>query len=267
MSFLDEVGKDWEEEAADEALAETQEVETGKEATSQPAETEVQAEEIQPESQEEESSQEQTGKTFNPVAHRKMMDERRKRQEAEAELIELRREKQRLEAQKKPKEPMKVPDAYEQPEEFGGFVQDQFAELQFQNRLETSGIRAEVKYGEDTVKAAVDWATGLNDPFLGQRMRQAVSPVEFVVQEYQQSRTLERVGGKSFEEAAKEYAEQQGWIVSQPGQQVAGSQPKPSSPKPSRSLASVPGAGSQGAITNDAFGEVFSPTGMGLKRG
>lgn len=265
MSFLDEVGKDWEEEAAD-AVTESQEVEAGKEAASQPVETETQAEQVQPETQEEETSQEQPGKTFDPVAHRKMMEERRKRQEAEAELMELRREKQRLESQQKPSEPMKVPDAYEQPEEFGGFVQNQFAELQFQNRLETSGIRAEVKYGEETVKAAVDWATSLNDPFLGQRMRQAASPVEFVVQEYQQSRTLERVGGKSFEDAAKEYAEQQGWIVSQPGQHVAGSQPKPSSPKPSRSLASVPGAGSQGQVASDAFGEVFSPSGMGLKR-
>lgn len=97
-------------------------------------------------------------------------------------------------------------------------------------------------------------------------MRQSASPVELVVQEYQQSRTLQAVAGRSLEDWAKDYATQQGWIVS-PEQAAPSSKPS-SSKAPPRSLASKPGSGGVGdKATGDAFEGVFSSTGLGLSKG
>lgn len=251
MSFLDTVGDNWTEQA--EEGGDNPEVEAKPETEQPKLETEGEQAES-----EEETPEDKDGK-FDPDLYRKMKDERRKRQEAEAELIELRRQREKpVEARK----PEPIPDAYEKPDEFNAYLDQR----DFNVRAETSGIRAEIKYGEPTVKAATEWALAQNDPSLGLRVRQSASPVELVVQEYQRSRTLETIGSQTPEEFARAYAEQQGWIVSPESGQPA-PKSKPSSPLPPRSLASKPGSGGIGqAAKDDGFGEIFSSVGMGLKR-
>lgn len=259
MSFLDTLGDDWTEEAAVEAGETEQETEAKPEgAESQPEQAEEKPEEGQDEASAEETNQEAK---FDAEAHRKMMDERRKRQELERERDDLRRQ---LEA--KQPEKVVIPDAYEQPEQFNSWLQDQGAQAEFKTRAEISGLRAEMKYGEDTVKAATQWALESNDAALGMRVRTSDDPVGLVVKEYQRSSTLERLGDKSLEDYVKEQAIEKGWIVSPDGRETVLNS-KPSSPTPPRSLASKPGSGGVGhTAQSDGFGEVFASTGMGLKR-
>ncbi len=261
MSFLDELGQDWVDEAGVEPEAEAQKPaeETPEQVESQPEPEAETTEEVQPEEPEAEKPKE----PFDPVAHRKMMDERRKRQEAEAELIELRREKAQREQQQPPQERQRVPDAYEKPEEFESYLE---AEA-FKTRAEISGLRAEMAYTKPVVEAAVQWAQSSQDPFFGQKVRGHADPVGYVVQEYQRSLTLDKLAGRSFEDAARDHAVSMGWIVSPEGA-APSPQPKPSSPIPPRSLAGKPGSGGVGTVANnDGFGDVFSSSGMGLKRG
>lgn len=189
---------------------------------------------------------------FNPVLYREAKEERAKRQEAEKRLAEVERQ---LASQPKP-QAAKAPDPYEDPVGYNEFVQSQVQQTEWNMRAEMSGRFAEQKYGKEKVDAAVEWAReqGLKDPYLGPRVQAQASPVEFVVEEYERSRTLQTLSGKSLEDYAKEYAASQGWIVSQQaGQPVI---QKPTTPTPPRSLASAPNAGGNKVPANADWGEV-----------
>lgn len=188
---------------------------------------------------------------FNPTLYREMKEERAKRQAAERERDEL---KART-PQQPQQQPAKVPDAYEDPQGFGDHFQARLEQVRWETKAELSGFAAEQKHGKETVEEAIAWAQSqaAADPTLELRVRNSASPVEFVVQEYQQSRTLQTIGGRSFDEAAKAYAIEQGWIVSPEAD--APPSPKPPTPKPPRGLASTPGTGT--AAPKDAdWGEV-----------
>ena len=115
-----------------------------------------------------------------------------------------------------------------------------------------SGRFAEQTHGKEKVEAAVAWAQeqGAKDPTLGQRVQAQPDPVGFVVQEYERSRTLQTLAGKTPEDFAREYAASQGWIVSEPGAQAPIL--KPSSPTPPKGLATAPGKGGVGQAPSGA---------------
>jgi len=157
-------------------------------------------------------------------------DERRKRQEAE-------RRAAALEAPRAPQPNFR--DAYEDPKGFSEDLAAEMEKVRFDVRAEMSGRHAETVYGKETVEAAIAWAQEKRDPAMGLKVQSAASPVEFIVQEYQQSRTLETLAGKPLEQWAEDFAKAKGWIVS-PGETPA---LKPSVSTPPRSLASTPGSG------------------------
>lgn len=253
MSFLDGAGNDWIEEAGGEPEPPIQE-EPAAEAA--PAEPEPTPEEPDPEPIPEPQTASEP-KAPHMVPYDEMRKYRERAQEAERKLAE------RAET---PAKPQPVPDAYEQPQEFGQHFDQKFDQERFALRAEMSGFRAEQAFGKDTVQAATAWALEQNDPALGLRVRQSAAPVELVVQEYQRSLTLEALAGRSLEDYAQQHAVEKGWIVSP---EPTAPSPKPSSPTPPpRSLASRPGSGGVGqTASGDGFGGVFSSTGMGLKRG
>lgn len=187
---------------------------------------------------------------FNPVLYREAKEERARRQEAERKLAEA---EARLQAQPKP-EPERAPDPYEDPAGYNQYVQRQVQDTEWRMRAEMSGRFAEQKYGKDTVEAAVAWAQaeGAKDPTLGQRVQTQASPVEYVVEQYERSRTLQTLGAKSPEDWAREYAVAQGWIVSQPGDATAAPIQKPASASPPVSIARAPGKGGVGQTNTGA---------------
>lgn len=182
-----------------------------------------------------------------------LKEEREKRQALERRLNEF---EARVGQAQKPEQPRveRAPDPYEEPEAYNAYIQNTVAKTEWTMRAEMSGQFAEQKHGRETVEAAIAWAQaeGAKDPTLGQRVTLQRSPVEYVVQEYKRSQTLQVLGEKSPEDFAREYAEQQGWIVSQPG--VAGAAPiqKPSSPTPPKSLSQAPGNGGIGKSPSGA---------------
>lgn len=260
MSFLDTVGEDWVDEAK--AADPVEQVETPE---AKPEEVETTEGEESPEVQEEKVEEKPEGdKVVHTVPYAEMKREREKRHAAERRAEEAEKRAQSVPVQQAPQS---MPDAYEDPRGFEAYMQAREDQIRYENRLEVSSVKAETKYGEETVKAAVDWALSLNDPVLGQKVRSAASPVEFVVREFQQSKTLETIAGKTPEEFARDYAISQGWIVSPEAEGSSSLKPSPSKAPP-RSLASKPGSGGVGtAPVGDAFDGIFSSTGLGLKKG
>lgn len=246
---VDRMGDDWLEQAT-----ESQEKAVGEQAEAQ-AEVETEAEEPEPSEPEEASEPTETGKSPHMVPYAAMKQEREARQELERRLAALEGSQPKPQPQA-PQQPQAIPDAYEDPQGFAAYVESQQARTRWDAAVEISKFKAEHKFGEDKVKEAIAWAQqqAATDPLLDQRIGQAASPVEFVVQEHQRSLTFQTLNGKSPEDYAREYAESQGWIVSQPQADTPVSQ-KPSSPKAPRSLATVPGTGKK-APANADWGEV-----------
>lgn len=199
---------------------------------------------------EEQAPEEQTpaeGK-FNPTLYREMKEERAKRQALERELEQLRANAPKPQAAA----PQQAPDPYEDPVGYNAYVQQTVQATEWKMRAEMSGRFAEQIHGKDKVEAAVAWAQeqGAKDPTLGQRVQAQTDPVGFVVQEYERSRTLQTLAGKTPEDFAREYAASQGWIVSEPG--APAPILKPSSPMPPKGLATAPGKGGVGQAPTGA---------------
>lgn len=180
-----------------------------------------------------------------------LQGEREKRQAAERELADLRARAAQVQPQADPVR-HKAPDAYEDPEGYDAYLQNQIAAAVWQERAERSGKEAERTHGKETVETAIAWAQaeGLKDPTLGQRVRSQSSPVEYVVEEYKRSQTLQALNGKSLDDYLLEQATAKGWIVSQPDADA--SIQKPSSPKPPKSLSQAPGNGGIGKAPKEA---------------
>lgn len=187
---------------------------------------------------------------FNPTLYREMKEERAKRQAAERELEQLRANAPKPQAQA----PQQAPDPYEDPEGYKAHVQATIDDVAWKTTAQISGKFAEQVHGVDKVKAAIAWAEeqGAKDPTLGQRVRSNDDPVGLVVQEYERSRTLQTLAGKTPEDFAREYAASQGWIVSEPGTATAAPILKPSSPTPPKGLATAPGKGGVGQAPSGA---------------
>ncbi len=236
---VDRLGEAWLEEAKDQPEEQVQEV------TEQVGETQPEPIEQEPQAETQQEAQPEREEKFNPTLYKEMKEERRKRQELEKQIEAL---KAQQPVQKQ--EPVKIPDAYTDPDAFADYFGTQVERVKWEAKAEISGFRAEQQFGKETVEAAIQWAQqqAAVDPTLEARVTRSASPVEYVVHQYQQSRTLESLAGKTPEDFAKDYAIQQGWIVSQPGAQP--SQQKPSLPP--RSLASVPGSGGHSAVTPEA---------------
>lgn len=245
---VDRMGDDWLEQAG-----ESQE-EAVEEQVEAQAEPEPQAEESEPSETEEAPAE---AEKPHMVPYAAMKQEREARQELERRLqaLEAGQPKQQPQASQ-PQQPQAIPDAYEDPQGFAAYLQQERAQIEWNADVKISKFKAETKYGEDKVKEAIAWAQqqAATDPLLDQRIGQAASPVEFVVQEHQRSLTFQTLNGKSPEDYAREYAESQGWIVSQPQAETPVSQ-KPSAPKAPRSLATIPGTGKK-APANADWGEV-----------
>ena len=181
-----------------------------------------------------------------------LKEEREKRQALERKFAEL--ESRVGQPQQQVQQRQLAPDPYEDPEGYNAYVQNTVAQTEWKMRAEMSGRFAEEKYGKDTVEAAISWAQaeGVKDPTLGQRVQMQSSPVEFVVQEYKRSQTLQALEGKSLDDYLQEQAVAKGWIVSQADGAVVPSIQKPSSPTPPKSLSRAPGNGGVGKAPKEA---------------
>lgn len=177
-----------------------------------------------------------------------VLDEREKRQKAEARLAELEAKQQQPEA-----------PSFQTAEEWRDYVQSQAAEAVWNAKAGWSEHAARTQHGKDVVDKALEWAynrgteekSRLNfSPFALEQMRQQ-HPVDWVVRQYKQNQTLAEYGDD--EATQKAYIERRarelGLIpaaADPAAPAVPAAQPQPTLPQkvvPSRSLASAPSAG------------------------
>lgn len=173
-----------------------------------------------------------------------LLDERDKRQKAEARAEQLARSQTPAPA------PPPRPDPEADPA--GAAAYDAaHASAQFYNyRLQTSRKFAERQYGADVIKAAHEWAnercepTSPNfDPYLNQQVAASDDPYELIMQAYNRDRVLQTV-------KPDQLAQFQQWLAAQEngGAPAPAAQPAPpvSPAAPPRSIVTTPSAGGPG---------------------
>ncbi len=174
---------------------------------------------------------EQTKPTEGFVPLGAVLDERDKRKAAEARLAQF-------EAQQA-KQPVQMPDPYDDPEGFAAAQQGQTAAALYQINMRYSERLAKIEHGAETVDAAKAWAMAKcdADPLFNAKIAQSDDPVGLAVTEYRRDEIASKVTPDDFK-AFQAWKEAQGQL--QPASAVP-----PNSPPaiPSRSLASAPSAG------------------------
>jgi hypothetical protein len=162
-------------------------------------------------------------------------------------------------------QPQQIPSPQDE-QAFNQYWADKLAETQWVAISSTSQRFATKEHGAETVEAAAKWGFELNDPHFIAQFRAQTDPFDWLVQKYRAHQIAERVGGKSFEDAAKEWALANGFVTapaaSAPEPQPAipaapptqAVQPAPSAP---RSIASQPAAGASQHITPSGPGMAF----------
>ena len=201
---------------------------------------------------------EQTKPTEGYLPIAAVVDERVKRQAAEARIAQL--EQQNAERQR---QPLQMPDPYEDPEGYAAANQAISDAKLYQINLRYSERMAKVEHGAESVKAAKDWAfarceqgSPTFDPYFNAKVAASEDPIGFVVAEYKRDEIASKVN-------MSDYAQFQAWQAAQSTIAQQGGQPPPpnaASAIPSPSLASAPSAGNIlteiAASEEDIFNEV-----------
>lgn len=177
-----------------------------------------------------------------------LLDTRDKLREAQAEVARL-RESQQAQAQ-----PIQMPDPYEDPEGFAAAQEARVSQALYQTNLRWSEQIASMKHGEETVKAAKEWAYARcdSDPYFNAKVAASPDPVGFAVTEYQREEIASKV-------TPDEFAQFQAWKQAQ-GQLQQTAQavpPNTASTIPPRSLASAPSAGNMLTEPVQSDDEIF----------
>jgi hypothetical protein len=190
-----------------------------------------------------------------------VLDEREKRQALEKQLQELQRKQQ----------PVQAPSATSDPAGWAKAQEEKLAKFELDTKMRMSGAFAMQAYGQEAVNAAKAWGAqqNANDPYFGAKFTAQDHPWQWLVDQHRQAQTLERLGSKSPEDWALEYAMAQGFVKpdgqqtqQQPAPAPAAASPQPQPrPTPPRSIASVPPAGGTAASVtlkeDELLGDIF----------
>lgn len=182
-----------------------------------------------------------------------MLDEREKRQAAERELAELRRQ-----AQQRQPAPA-LPDPFVDPDGYAAHQQAQVQSTALNIRLDLSEDLARNKHGDAPVDQARDWALAKMNasPAFQQEVLSNRNPYEFIVQQHQRDQLVAQVQGSDFEEFKAWKAAQAG--LAQSPSAAPAAPPTPVAAPP-RSLASATSAGGLQAVPQGpgtAFDSIF----------
>jgi hypothetical protein len=172
-----------------------------------------------------------------------LLDEREKRQRAEREAEELRKQ---IEAQRQPQQ---VPDFYDDPEARLQMERQQTLQLAWSNKLDVSEMLARERHGEETVEAAkVAFIEACQtNPSIYSELQRQQNPYGYVVAWHKRQSVLAQMG-----DDPDKWIEQQIATRLQSAQTV---QPKPPAPPPSISSATT--AGGNKAPVASGFSQLF----------
>lgn len=167
------------------------------------------------------------------------LDQRDKANAAAKEAKELREWRAQQEAQAARQPP---PNREDDPDGYEDHRQAQFQEALFQMRRDQSRAIAEIRHGEDTVKAAFSWGAERcdQDRHFNAKVRESNDPYGFVVAEWRREQLVSKVDPTEFE-AYQQWKASQGQSQAQPGSAAPAAPPaRPAAPR--QSLAAAPSA-------------------------
>lgn len=160
------------------------------------------------------------------------------------EAKEAKRRLEQIEAQQR--QQVAQPDPYDDPVAFAQHQKTLVQQAIIQDRFERSNEEAVEKFGEDKVKAAVEWAgeRAQSNPAFAAEYMAKTRPIHWIVQQHQREAMLADIGDNPDDwfarEAAKRgYAPQTAPIVAAPDTVTAVAQPAAKPAPPPRSIASV----------------------------
>lgn len=151
--------------------------------------------------------------------------------------------KRRVEAfESQQRQNITTPDVFDDPEGYAAHQQSLVQQAIVTDRFERSNEDAIEKYGEDKVKAAVDWATARaqQNPTFATEYMGKTRPIHWIVQQHQRDAMLSEIGDNPDDYFAREAAKR-GYVLPSATPTEALSpivQPAPKPVPPPRSIAS-----------------------------
>lgn len=159
------------------------------------------------------------------------------------EARELKRWKEQQEAQQR--QPAEAPDPFDDPTGFASYQQQQVQQAIIADRFERSNEDAIEKWGEDKVRAAVQWAeqrVQSNPGFAAEYMNKT-RPIHWIVQQHERDALLSDIGGNVDDWFAREAAKRGYAPQNAPVAAPVAVAPQPASP-PARAPRSIATMGS-----------------------
>jgi hypothetical protein len=125
------------------------------------------------------------------LEHPALIGERRRRQEAEARIVEY---EAKLAAMQRP-EPAPMPDPIVDPEGYGTYFKQELETARYQDRLYYSQQMASFKHGEEAVQDGIKWGMARcdADPYFNNKVRSSIDPVGVVVDEFKRDQIASQV--------------------------------------------------------------------------
>ena len=175
-----------------------------------------------------------------------MLDEREKRQNAERELAEMRRQIAAMQQQKEQPAP---PDFYEKPDERLAFERQRF-EAELHNRfISQSRFLAEKDFGKELVDEAYGFFDQPQNRYMTQQFAQHPSPYHAAVEFYKKQKFLNEVNDPDA------WREQERERIRQELLAEVSSPSRPKAPPPS--MAKAPAVGTEAIAPGNAFDGLF----------
>lgn len=160
------------------------------------------------------------------------------------EAKEAKRRLEQFEAQQR--QPVAQPDPFDDPQGFAQHQQSLVQQAIIADRFERSNEEALEKFGEDKVRAAVEWAgerAKANPAFAAEYM-QKTRPIHWIVQQHQREAMVSEIGDRSMDDFVRDYIARNPGLI-QPSAPVAAApvaaavaQPAMKPALPPRSIAS-----------------------------
>lgn len=170
---------------------------------------------------------------YIPIAA--MMDERDKRRALEKELEQFR---------SKQVEAPAIPDPFDDPQGYAGYVQQQIDERTTAVTFQISERFAKQAHGEEAVQKAIEWGAekAKADPSFAMGYMRDSDPIGWIVQQHKRDALLSDIGDNPDDWFTREAAKR-GYVVQSATEPaaapaVAMRQPAPRAPVPPRSIAS-----------------------------
>lgn len=156
----------------------------------------------------------------------------------------------KLQQAQPPQQSVQKPDIFADPDGYDQYQEQRLQSALYQERYRSSERFAVMKYGEDSVKEAVNWAVqkATSDPHFNAQAFSSPDPVGFAVEQHQREQIASQV-------KPDEYQQFMAWKAAQgqPAQAAAPPQQETQPSAPPASIASLPSSG----------GATHVPTGPG----